>query len=598
MYILALSGIAGIIVISQLYVQQYLTGQTHDSRVINLAGRQRMLSQRISKVALQLITPPPTPPREALQTELAQSLDLWTQSHNGLLAGDASLDVTGENSAVIREMFATLAPDYDAMVRNATQLLTLLRDDPNAPATQLRPYVDAILQHESGFLDSMDAIVFQYDEEARAKVLLLKRLEIIFLAISLTIILFELLFIFRPTARQIRNTIKDLIQSEKLAHDMAHQIGVLHNSLEQSYQELAEVNTASAQPIPLAHTDLQGDFTDVTEPFRHLMEGDIRERHRNLFDWLTEEGYAPENVHRIRQLSSVGDPWTGEVQVTSESGDFVWLDLYVVPLLHRNGQTQQLLLVGTNRTDEKEARARSQEITRERIEKKLKEQRFRSILILEGQEEERRRLARDLHDGIGQLLTALRYRVETLEDPQKSRYLPHNVQEVKHIMNQVLQEIRRISFNLTPSSLSDYGIVPVTKKYCAEMSRLSDKNIVFENKTGFLNRLEKSVETNLYRMIQEAVNNAIKYAQADEIRVEFSHNFDVLNVTISDNGVGFDPQQSIREIHDNGTGQGIFNMQERALFINAQLDINSTPGQGTRINIHIPIHHNKVYESY
>src|SRR5690606_28020056 len=165
---------------------------------------------------------------------------------------------------------------------------------------------------------------------------------------------------------------------------------------------------------------------------------------------------------------------------------------------------------GADETEKKEAEAISQEISRERIEKKVKAQQFRSVLILEGQEEERKRISRDMHDGIGQLLSAMKFNLESIHSVGS-----HNEKEKlktsRELLLKVIREVRRVSFNLTPSALSDYGIVSVLNKFSKEMSKIADIQVTFENKTGFLSRLEGKVENNLYRIVQEAVNNTIKY---------------------------------------------------------------------------------------
>ncbi len=593
LYVLALSGIAMAIVLSQLYIQRYIRNQENDARVVNLAGRQRMLSQKISKVALQLGTATQPNLRQQYAQELEDALLLWQQSHEGLLQGDTQLGISGEKSATIDSMYQALSPSYQAMVRHAKELLNKLENNPAIDIASLQPHMDQILKNEGVFLTMMDEIVFQYDHEAHDRVLYLATIELILLGISLTIILFELLFIFRPTARHIKKTMGELIKSEKLAKEMAHEIGALYGSLENSYQELAAVNVVEEQPIVYGKATKTGNLTYISDHFHDVLPNGNARSTANLFSWLEQEGYGHEQVENIQRWVEEGKPWTGEIRATSEEGDFIWLDMNIVPALDEQGQVESLNVICADKTDRKEAEARSHEITREKIEKKLKEQRFRSILILEGQEEERRRISRDIHDGIGQLLTALKLKIEAVNLASNMHERENKVGEAKAMLDQVIREVRRVSFNLNPSALSDYGLVPVTKRFCAEASRLSDKKIMFENRTGFINRMDKSVETNLYRIIQEAVNNAIKYAHAEEIKVIFSHKAHYLNIEISDNGSGFDYQKYLERENINGSGLGIVNMQERTSFINGNFDIQSEPGKGTQINIHIPIHGRK-----
>jgi two-component system, NarL family, sensor histidine kinase DegS len=636
LYAMALGGIAAIIVVSQIFVQQYIRRQESDSRVINVAGRQRMLSQKISKLTLQIGATADTVSRNRLAQELQSALETWQASHERLLHGNQDFGITEANSPQVEEMFRSIIPYYTSMVSSTGQILQLLQRQPGADREALQPPIDAIMANESAFLEGMNAIVFQYDQEARDRVLKLENIEILLLILSLTIILFELLFVFRPTARKIKRTVDDLVESEQLAKDMAHEIGVLYSSLEKSYQELADIDLEVEQPTVYATADPKGNIVSVSDSFCHALECEELDAPDNLFDWLEREGYAPEFLQEIERLVAQGQVWNGEVKVTSEEGDFVWLDMNIVPVFGEEQQVQGLSVVCANKTERKEAEERSHEITREKIEKKLKEQQFRSILVLEGQEEERRRISRDIHDGIGQLLTGLKLKIEknlkeqqfrsilVLEGQEEERrrisrdihdgigqlltglklkiesinLVPNapdraqTVEEAKGLLNQLIREVRRVSFNLTPSALSDYGISAVTRKFCSEVSRLSLKKVIFENRTGFINRLDKSVETNLYRIIQEGVNNALKYAEAEEIRVIFSHNAQYLNVEICDDGAGFDFDRYLAGEGISGSGIGIHNMRERAGFINGTFEIVSARGAGTRINIHVPLNGN------
>lgn len=599
MYALALSGIAAAIIISQLFVQGYISQQQYDSRIINLAGRQRMLSQKISKIALQIGETKNTNHRQQYAEQLSEALILWTQSHQGLQEGNPTLGVIDNRSVAIDSMFEAIHPYYEAIVNNSRQIIQQLQQNPDADPSQLQPFINQILMQESEFLDAMDNIVFQYDDEARARVIQLRWIELILLGLSLSIILFELLFIFRPTARHIRKTIAELLHSEKLAKDMSKEIGALYSSLERSYQELAKVDVKEDLPRVYAKTKPSGIFEYISDEFSRIL-GDINlARCSNIFAWLEHEGYAYDQVQNIHQIVMQGDAWYGEVKATSEEGDFIWLDMTIVPTLNTKREIELLTIVCSDKTERKEAEARSHEIIRDKIDTELKQQRVRSILILEGQEEERRRISRDIHDGIGQQLTALKFTIENINLEPNMPAREAKVKEAQTMLNQVIQEVRRVSFNLNPSALSDYGLVPVTRRFCAEASRLANKNITFENKTGFLNRMDKSVETNLYRIIQEAVNNAIKYSKSEEIRVEFSHNAHYLNIEIIDKGVGFDYENYLLRESREGTNLGLLNMQERTYYINGTFELNSEKGQGTRINIHLPINgrNKKDYKS-
>src|SRR5690606_12323406 len=194
--------------------------------------------------------------------------------------------------------------------------------------------INTILANEQRFLEGMDHIVFQYDHEARLKVTQLRQIEFLLLFISLSIIGFELLFIFRPMARKISHTMEELVNSENLARNMAKEVGILYSSLEKSYQELADVQVETEQPAVYAKTDAAGNFIHYSDKFYKIMDGTPDELPQNLFKWLEAEGYGADHLANIQKMVSHGDAWYGEVKVTSCEGDFLWFNMSVVPVLN------------------------------------------------------------------------------------------------------------------------------------------------------------------------------------------------------------------------------------------------------------------------
>ena len=588
-YMLALSGIAASIIVSQVFIQNFINRQQNDSRIVNIAGRQRMLSQKISKIVLQMRQSNDLNSLKSYQSSLTNTLHLWTESHENLVKGDKGLALNESNSAVVTEMFKKIEPHFMVMVGSAESVIELtnnMQDIDSKP--DLNPFINNILDNEASFLTIMDDIVFRYDREAQAKVEGLKRIEMILLAISLGIIMIELLFIFRPIARNVKKTIAHLIISEEASKNMTREINKLYSELEKSYQDLEAVNLEPEQPMIFLKTNDIGKITYVSEHFKRLLEFDKEELPENLILLLEREGYNPDFIKEVIKIVTSGKTWNGEIKLTGKSGDFFWLDTSIVPVTNSREKKDELMVIARDMTEIKEAQMRSREINREKIEKRVKEQEYRSVLILEGQEEERKRISREIHDGIGQMLTAMKLNMEAIT-PSSSVHSRRRFDETKSMLKNVIKEVRRVSFNLTPSSLIDFGIAPAIKKFCNEVEKLSDIKITFENKSGFINRLDKNIETNIYRVIQEAVNNAVKYSKAKNIGVSLEHSGSQLRITISDDGKGFDFEKLKDSGHFAVSGHGIFNMKERTAFINGNFELDSKPGKGTDINITIPL---------
>jgi two-component system sensor histidine kinase DegS len=586
-YLIALGAIATIIVFNQVLVQTFISDQENDSRVVNLSGRQRMLSQQISKCALLLGTSTSPEKREQSLREMQSALQEWTDTHQGLQQGSATLGINGDKSNKIEELLKPVTSHHQKIGDAAEAIIQKLSENTDLPPEGIQAEIETITTYEGDFLRDMDLLVLQYENEAKAKVINLKNIELFLMVICLGVIVFEIFIIFYPSARAIKETIRKLSEYQEKSRATTVELSALYSSLEQAYQDLLEVDVVVKEYTVYAKCDKKGDFNYFSDQFEEVMEFED-DKPRNIFGWLNEQGYDKEYLNNIREMVLAGRSWSGEVKVVNNNGDFVWLKLNIVPAMDERGQVETLMIISRDETEKKEAEAISREINKERIEKKVKEQQFRSALILEGQEEERKRISRDMHDGVGQLLSAMKFNLEGIHSVG-SDFEREKLDASKELLKNVIREVRRISFNLTPSALSDYGIVPVLNKFCREITKISDLQVTFENRTGFLSRLEGKVENNLYRIVQEAVNNAIKYAEAKEVKIILSHNSHFLYLEITDDGKGFDLYELEEKGHFLASGHGIFNIRERANFVNGQCEITSTKGAGTTISIHVPL---------
>jgi signal transduction histidine kinase len=204
-----------------------------------------------------------------------------------------------------------------------------------------------------------------------------------------------------------------------------------------------------------------------------------------------------------------------------------------------------------------------------------------------GQEEERRRLARELHDDTLQSLIALNQRVQlsrmSLDDGGKGS---ESWEEIQELTEETIQNLRRLTRALRPIYLEDLGLVTALEMLAREVEQASEVSIDFE-KRGQQSRLQSTEELALYRIAQEALSNVARHARATQTWVMISFNSTVV-VEISDNGTGFDVPDSPAEFAPGGHF-GLLGMYERAELIGARLEIVSTPGEGTHIKVELPL---------
>lgn len=220
-----------------------------------------------------------------------------------------------------------------------------------------------------------------------------------------------------------------------------------------------------------------------------------------------------------------------------------------------------------------------------RHQQQLNEQRIRLASLVQGQDDERKRLSRELHDGIGQMLTGLKLLSENI--PSASSLTERDqatFANLKGLLIRTIQETRNVSNNLMPPVLSDFGLVPALRQLTEEEARHSGLH-VFLHSSLEKQRFGQPIEIGLYRIAQEAIHNAVKHAGADTIRVDFSIRQQQLVLRIADDGCGMDVDHPIGP----PDSQGLHNMRERTRLLGGNFRVLSQPDRGTRVLISLPL---------
>ncbi|WP_025764893.1 ATP-binding protein [Dyadobacter tibetensis] len=226
-------------------------------------------------------------------------------------------------------------------------------------------------------------------------------------------------------------------------------------------------------------------------------------------------------------------------------------------------------------------------VEQEKYQWQLNEERVRAAALIEGQEEERKRFALELHDGIGQMLTGLKLHSERLQELQfHDEKQQKRFGQLVQLIQETIQATRQVSFNLMPSVLSDFGIGSAIKVLCKQTMDSAGVPIDYQGEEGRI-ELPANTEIALYRIAQEALNNAVKHARASEIIVRLQKIGKEVSLTIQDNGQGFDTEAPMPD-RPYGLGRnGLENMQTRSHLINGIIQIESSLGIGSKIMINI-----------
>lgn len=331
----ALAFIAGLLVLHQLLLQPSLSRLTSDAPVINVSGRQRMLSQRLSKAALALESASDAAEARQRRAELVATVTEWTRGHRGLQRGDADLRLPGANSPPVQRLFAELEPHFDAIVHAAQSLLASNPEQADEPALEARrTAVKTILQHEPEFLTRMHAIVGLYESEARRRVQQLQVLGLVIMAAILLLLVCVQLVVMRPAIQFVG---REFEQSEEQYRRLVESMndGVI------VYDQLGRVQFANrrfGEIVGYTVTELVGKPVSIF----------VADSDRRRFDLLQQSGN--------------GRPGPVEIALRHQDGRTMETLASPRPLFDLDGSPQGQLLVLTDMTARKQAEARGREL--------------------------------------------------------------------------------------------------------------------------------------------------------------------------------------------------------------------------------------------
>lgn len=201
--------------------------------------------------------------------------------------------------------------------------------------------------------------------------------------------------------------------------------------------------------------------------------------------------------------------------------------------------------------------------------------------VISAQEEERKRIARELHDSTGQSLTSLLVGLHNLRDCDDDE-LPHRIEDLRHIVSGTLDEVRQMAWQLRPSALDDLGLVSALQRYIDDYQQRFNIQVDFVTR-DVGERLPVEIETIIYRVIQEALTNIARHAQATTASVMIDRRQDRIRIIVEDNGIGMDAS-----VPGKRKSLGLQGIRERAALFNGSLTIETEPGQGTSLFVEIP----------
>jgi signal transduction histidine kinase len=234
-------------------------------------------------------------------------------------------------------------------------------------------------------------------------------------------------------------------------------------------------------------------------------------------------------------------------------------------------------------------------VFRDITERKMTEASLRQLSrrIMEAQETERERVARDLHDSVNQVIASARMRVRRVaENARLNPAARELLARCGELLVQALEENRRIARDLRPADLDALGLAEACRNFCRQFQART--NLVVRTRLArFTQRCPPATELNLFRIIQEALNNVEKHARARNVRLEIARQRGGLMLRIQDDGHGFD-SNAAKLARRRGEGVGLANMRERATILGGTCEVESVPNQGTTITVRVPCQDHKT----
>jgi PAS domain S-box-containing protein len=259
-----------------------------------------------------------------------------------------------------------------------------------------------------------------------------------------------------------------------------------------------------------------------------------------------------------------------------------WFELSVSTKLGTAEHGKRFIVLSRDITERKQAEIESSE--------HAKQLQALSRRVLQAQEAERRRLAIELHDELGQALTAIKFNLQAQERFKDQTPAELNAENLA-IVEDALQQVRRLALALRPSMLDDLGLVPALRWLAGQAEARGDV-VVQLRASNFHSRLAPEIETACFRIVQESLTNIVRHAKARSVEIDLSQDAGTLEIRIQDDGCGFNPA-AVREHARAGGSMGMLGMQERASLIGGQLDIQSAPGQGSKLSLRCPLRLNE-----
>jgi two-component system, NarL family, sensor histidine kinase DegS len=370
--------------------------------------------------------------------------------------------------------------------------------------------------------------------------------------------------------RVIKNAITVMEDSKYQIFEICESARAERESLTKELQQVMEDLTLTIDQVDkleLSYKRARVRLTEVSRDFHKFTEEDIRIAYEAATSMQLQLTIAREKESQLKQRRDELQKRIKNVDKQVERAETLVSQMNVV-LEYLTGDLNQVT----------------------RILESAKNRQLLGLKIILAQEEERKRIAREIHDGLAQSMANVVIRTEITErmlNRQEYNSVKEELRDLKSQLRGGLEEVRKIIFNLRPMALDDLGLIPTLRKFVQDYEDKTKIRTKFDLH-GREARLPSGMEVAVYRLVQEAFSNVYKHANATYVSLDVTFQATMVKLTIQDNGVGFDvPVVEAKMV--KGVNFGLIGMRERVELLDGRLDLDSEKGKGTKVSMLIPI---------
>lgn len=360
-------------------------------------------------------------------------------------------------------------------------------------------------------------------------------------------------------AELIKDESKNIIKVAVVIQDITTQ-----KELENELRKLG--NAIEQSPSSILITDLKGNIEYVNPEFTKVSGYSFMEVLGKNPRIIKSDQNAPGVYQELWNTIAKGNTWKGELCNKRKNGSFYWEEVTIAPVRNSTGDIINYIAIKEDITDKKETDRKLLKAT------------------IKGEEQERNRFSRELHDGLGPLLSTIKLYFQWISETDSNQKKQLLLQNGNKNIEEAIATLREISNNLSPRALSSFGLVIALENFIANFKQGEHIDIKFS--TDLDQRLVKEVEINLYRIIMELLNNSIKHAQAKEIAIDLRYNKStrVVHLDYVDDGIGF----ANNPLGQTEKGRGLANISNRVESYKGTITIESEPNKGFKARIEFP----------